>query len=262
MLREIDSIPANERLGFFRDVTRRSSYSDQMLFPPLARQLAPFNNNPSSSQNQSNGARAGVSQGRHSLGGGSSGADTGRTVTTMQQRAQSVGPRVQQQGRSGFENNNSSTSSGSALGKRKSNEPELASRYATLYPSSGHEEGRDRERGDRERDFNNYHDSNNSRRNSFPANGAGRGRFSLGGDNRSDRSDNRGDNRSSHVPNAHSRFSSPDAKYHNQQGNSNSNSGHKSRPPPPAPQQSVAPMAAASASWNAKIESRKRRFQE
>eukprot|EP01032_Pedospumella_encystans_P013202 gene13202-15213_t len=78
LLREIDSIPANERLGFFRDVTRRSSYSDQMLFPPLARQLAPFNNNPSSSQNQSNG-RAGVSQGRHSLGGGSSGADTGRT---------------------------------------------------------------------------------------------------------------------------------------------------------------------------------------
>ncbi len=244
MLRDIDSIPANERLGYFRDVTRRSSYSDQMLFPPLARQLAPFNNNPSSSQNQGGGARAGVSQGRHSLGGG---GDSGRTVTTVQQRAQSVGPRVQQQGRSGFD-----SGSGSALGKRKSNEPELASRYATLYPSSGYEEGRDRERGDRERDYNNYHDSNNARRNSFPANGATRGRSSHG-------SDSRGDNRGN-VPNAHNRFTSPDAKYHHQQGSSSS--GHKSRLPPPPPPVSLPPMAAASASWNAKIESRKRRFQE
>lgn len=239
MLREIDGVTNNERLGYFRDVTRRSSYGDQMLFPPLARQLAPFNNNNSSSaQGGNNGSRGGAPQGRHSFGGGG-GGDNGRSVVvryqeTAAQRSQSVGPRVQQ-GRSALESTTSS------LGKRKA-EPELASRYASLHPppqeqdrpalsSRGRDEGH-RDRQDRDR----ASSDSNSRRNSFPANGAARGHSS------------------NNAP-AHSRFASPEPSRH-QQGSS----GHKNRPQ--APVLSVPPMAAASAAWNERIESRKRRFNE
>ena len=42
MLKDVDSIPMSERLAYYREVTRRCGHNDQMLFPPLARMLAPF----------------------------------------------------------------------------------------------------------------------------------------------------------------------------------------------------------------------------
>lgn len=59
MLRELDDIPLNERLGYYKDLTRRCGHGDQMLFPPLARQQ--YSNNSHSNMNNPNN--------RHSIGG-------------------------------------------------------------------------------------------------------------------------------------------------------------------------------------------------
>jgi hypothetical protein len=75
VMAQVDSIPLDERLDFFRQFANRSSYAEQQLFPPLARQLSSSAGNSSSSaQNSSNVAR-------HSFGGGSAGGgDNSRSV--------------------------------------------------------------------------------------------------------------------------------------------------------------------------------------
>jgi hypothetical protein len=71
VLQEIDSVPNARRYDYFKDLTRRSSFGDQMLFPPLARQMtAPISYPPQNSYGNGNGSRGGTVTGRHSFGGG------------------------------------------------------------------------------------------------------------------------------------------------------------------------------------------------
>lgn len=89
VLNQVDQIPLVDRVDYFRQISHRSSHSDQMLFPPLARQLAPFHNN------HSNGG--GGTKGRHSLGGG----DAGRSVVRYQDGVQRMHQRFDQQNNRG-----------------------------------------------------------------------------------------------------------------------------------------------------------------